>query len=241
MGLGDGRVQFVDAYNGARRVASGRHEEAVWGAEFTPDGRTLVTTGDDRRVILWDVRRATVGEVLEGHSGAVHGAALSADGRTLFSASLDSRIIEWDLVGDRRLGRPFNVRSPASVPLFSLSADGSSMAVPQADARVAIVDADSLRIRRLVKVGKSGDVAGALSPDGRLLVAGGLNGYLAVYDARTGTQVGHRLAGHRGVINAVAFDATGETVASGDDQGVLRVWDVRRRTTGSGRSGSVAR
>ena len=38
-----------------QRTALGRHAAEVFGARFTPDGRTLVTTGADGDVILWDV------------------------------------------------------------------------------------------------------------------------------------------------------------------------------------------
>ena len=78
---------------------------------FSADGRTLATTGDDGRVLVWDLRRGDVRETLTGHSGRITTFSVSGDGRTLYTAGLDSRIIVWDIAGDRRLARPFPGRT----------------------------------------------------------------------------------------------------------------------------------
>ena len=64
---------------------------------FSPDGKTLVTTGDTVR--LWDV---TTGKpkwpdaAAGGHSRDVERIAWSADGRTVATAGADGRIFCWD-------------------------------------------------------------------------------------------------------------------------------------------------
>src|SRR3954447_15166701 len=62
----EGTVAFLDLDTGRVRIGSGGHEgsyktnfEAV-GATFTPDGRSVVTVGNDSRVVVWDVATATV-------------------------------------------------------------------------------------------------------------------------------------------------------------------------------------
>ena len=84
------------------------------GMRFTPDGRTLVTSGQDGQVLAWDVDRRTIAERFTGHSRAVDGLDLAADGRTMFTGSVDSSAILWDLAGDRRLDRRFAVGAPSS-------------------------------------------------------------------------------------------------------------------------------
>ena len=88
---------------------------AVNEARFTPDGRTLVTTGEDGDVILWDVRQAAAAETLSGHSRSAFSPQIADDGKTLYTASLDGTVLIWDLAGDRRLGRRFTP-GPATAP-----------------------------------------------------------------------------------------------------------------------------
>jgi WD40 repeat protein len=63
---------------------------------FTPDGRTLVTSGENR-VQFWDL--ATGGEICshDAHRDFVREVVLSPDGRTVATTSDDHTILVWDL------------------------------------------------------------------------------------------------------------------------------------------------
>ena len=83
-------------------------------AAFTPDGRTLVTGGDDGEVIVWDVEQGTAGETLSGHASGISSLQITRDGKTLYTASVDGTVFVWDLGGARRLGRPFTAGAGGS-------------------------------------------------------------------------------------------------------------------------------
>ena len=107
LGGSDGSVRFLDLVTGEVRRAAGSHDGAVVHAAFSATGRIAVTAGEDKRAIVWDVRRAAAIDTLAGHSGQITGLAISRDDRTLYSSALDGKVLVWDLAGDRRLGRPF--------------------------------------------------------------------------------------------------------------------------------------
>jgi WD40 repeat protein len=74
----------------------------------------------------------------------------------------------------------------------------------------------------------SGNAIGvAFDRSGHMLVTTRLiEGAADVWDARTGKRV-TALEGHAGVISDVAFDATGERVATASTDGSVRIWDAR--------------
>jgi WD40 repeat protein len=58
------------------------HTDGVLGCAFTPDGRTLVSGGNDAAVRLWDVARGeAIGEPLTGHTGDVTSVAVATGSR----------------------------------------------------------------------------------------------------------------------------------------------------------------
>jgi hypothetical protein len=65
----------------------------------------------------------------------------------------------------------------------------------------------------------------AFSPDGRLLAHGHSSGAVVVRAADTGKELA-RLAGHRGLLTAVAFAPDSKTLATGSADSTVLLWDV---------------
>jgi hypothetical protein len=64
---------------------------------FSPDGRRVATTSEDRTARLWDAETGTEIAVLKGHKNAVLSAAFSPDGRRVATASSDNTARLWDV------------------------------------------------------------------------------------------------------------------------------------------------
>ena len=134
IGGDDGSVRLIDLATGEKREALGRHGAEVFGARFTPDGRTLVTTGADSSVILWDVRRASARETLSGQPGRVLTPQITRDGRTLYTAGPGAAVFVWDLAEPgASAGRSAPARPPPGPDsLRSMQVRPSSRSAPTA-------------------------------------------------------------------------------------------------------------
>ena len=219
LGSESGTLRLLDLGSGRIRPLRGGHDVRIFRMRFTPDGRTLVTTGDgDGQVLAWDVERGTVAQRFAGHSrGAIDGLDLTRDGRTLVTGSVDRRAILWDLAGDRRLERRFPVgrrfRADFTPRGIAVSPDGRTLAVTHDDGAVDLIDTQTLRRRRVLRALDSTAVSVAFSPDGRLLAVTGLGGRITLWNARTLAPAGE-LEGLQGDSAAIAFSPDGKLLAA---------------------------
>jgi len=68
------------------------HDGAVFGVQYSPDGRLIATASADRTARLWNAGTGDVIHVLNGHDDDVSAVAFSPDGRTLATCSDDHTI-----------------------------------------------------------------------------------------------------------------------------------------------------
>ena len=78
------------------------HTAAVRRAVFSPDGRLLVSAGEDKQVIVWDFKRRERLATFQDHSDWVAALAFSPDGKWFASAGYDRTVIVWDALNLRK-------------------------------------------------------------------------------------------------------------------------------------------
>lgn len=114
VGLNSGRILIWDP-EGARVVEElAGHEKCASGLSVSPDGKTLGSSGMDRRIILWSARDGSWKRerTLEFHGAWVSKVRFSADGRHFAAASDDHSVTLWKL-GDPVPLRAFHTRKEA--------------------------------------------------------------------------------------------------------------------------------
>jgi WD40 repeat protein len=179
---------------------TGGHQALIRGIIFTPDGKYLISAGDDKVVRVWDWRasktmRTIRGQVGPGNDGKIYAMALSPDGR-------------WLAVGGW-LG----------------SFTGTKDRVNEEAFQIRLYDFASGRLKALLKGHTDVIFSLAFSPDGKRLISGSADKTAILWDVERRALL-HRLEGHRDFIFGVAFTPDGERAVTGSYDRTLRLWRV---------------
>lgn len=96
-------ARVLDAKTGRALTVISDHDGAVFSASFSPDGRTLVTGGQDLTARLFELPGGQSLGVLRGHDDYLVSAEFSPDGRLVVTAGDDgtARIFRCDLCGSK--------------------------------------------------------------------------------------------------------------------------------------------
>jgi WD40 repeat protein len=207
------------------RVIPHGHTDAVTALDFSPDCRTLASSGSDNRVVLWDLTAAVPAarHVLRG-DGRVR---FAPDGRSLVTGFKD--LLLWDLNGKapRLSARLGSFRSGPAALAFSphgkLFASGSVTPV----LRLWDLDGQTpqMRTELFEKPSGAGVEDLALSPDGQLLAGGRQwSGNLRLWRIQAAGV--EEAAVPRTKAFRIAFSPDGKTFAFSDDSQAIHLWDL---------------
>ena len=100
---GVGKVTLCDVRTGEVRSELRQHFGIILSLAFSPDGRRMVTTGQDQKLNVWDVATGKNLTTLHGHKWDVRALAFSPDGTRLASAGHDNNIKIWDMTALKEL------------------------------------------------------------------------------------------------------------------------------------------
>ncbi|MEV0351200.1 WD40 repeat domain-containing protein [Nonomuraea sp. NPDC050680] len=192
--------------------------------EFTPDGRTLLTSSSDG-LRLWDV--ASRREI--AHETTLKGmATLSPDGRFV-AVEQDEAIAFWDVASRRETGPRISVPGHTDLlTAMAISPDGSTLASTGYDHQVRLFDVAARRqIEGSPPAANDGFVNDlAFSPDGKTLALTAADSSVRFWDVARRRPLGIALIAEDGAINTFAFSPDGQVLATGSGHAV-RLWDVR--------------
>jgi WD40 repeat protein len=238
-GAQDGSVALSRLREGVIRPAIEPHQEEVWGLAFSPDRRYLAASGGKLAVRVWALDalapgagrpRATLQLEHSEHQAWIWSADFSPDSRLLATSDEQGAVELWDVRERRRLP-PLKARGSALSVAFARRGETLELAVGGKDGTIGIWAPEDGRLLHTL-AGHQGPVVDLeFGPGGDRLAAAGLDGAVRVWARRgaAGWQQRPELVLREGEavgVRAVAFSGDGASLASGDLQGEVRVWDA---------------
>jgi tricorn protease-like protein len=232
--------EICEIWEGSARVTAGRteilrltkrtmkialkHGNGNTCVSFSPDGKFLVSGGDDKTVKVWAVGSWREVATLKGHGGYVYSVSFSPDGKFLASGSGDATVKVWAVGSWREVTTLRGHRGKVFSVIFS--PDGKFLASGSGDATVKVWEVGSWREVTILK-GHGKDVYSvSFSPDGRFLASGSRDKTVKVWEVGSWREV--TTLRHGDPVYSVSFSPDGRFLASASWNKTVKVWEVGR-------------
>lgn len=211
------------ANNTASRLrAYAGHTGTVTDVQLLPDGKHLITGGDDKTVRVWELQTGKQLRSFQGHMTGVLAIAARPDGRQIASASSDGAIRLWDL----STSDDHRALTDATEPIWAVavSPDGKRAAAAGADKQIRVYDPETGKLE--AAFGGGGAITTlAFFPDGNRLAASGGDRVVRIWDVTAKKPV-KELPGHDLPVLGLAVSTDSKLLVSGGADGKTIGWDA---------------
>jgi WD40 repeat protein len=224
----DNMIELLDVSSAKPRKTLKGHTERVWALSFSSDGKLLASASSDKTVKLWDLATGQPRATLP-HAADVFQVAFLKGDRFLVSGSDSFRL--WDVASGKEKAS-LKTKANSEVIALAVTSDGKTVAFAVHDAdgkpqqpQLLLWDVSTRRHRPGPEVGNHSVQSLAFSPDGKMLAVGMQSGRCVLYKVTDGKR-NAVLGGHYGPPNGLTFSFDGSTLATGDCEGTIRLWDL---------------
>ena len=261
----DGTAVIWSVETGKHGAPFTGHQGPVYSAHFSPDpdSKQVITSGYDRRILLWrpedivpyDYSKIVSGKkneappytAFDGHQESVQSAEFTSDGTMIISASHDNTVKLWDIASNKAI-KTFRGHD-GWVQAATLLNDGKWILSASHDANLKLWNiADYAEIRTLKGRVLAQHVDAILdvsfSKDGKQLVTASRDKTAISWSVATGKAQKEFTEGHSFLASSAVFLPDHKRLATAAVDNSVRIWDIQtgtehKRFEHTGRSAAI--
>jgi len=198
------------------------HTDHLSYALYSPDGKKIITSSNDKTAKIWDVSSGFLLADLKGSGNYLYTEEFSKDGHYLLAASFDSTAKIWDI----RSGELIHTLQGHTNSVWGAkySDDGKKIVTCSKDSTAIVWDASNGKMLKIF-TGHQGFIqSAAFSPDGLKLATASYDGTATIWNVTNGKPL--YTFRHADAVYAIHFSNDGKHALTASKDSTAKLWDV---------------
>jgi WD40 repeat protein len=201
------------------------HVGEVWCVAISPDDLTVVSGGNDHKVMVWDLPTGKLKMTLTGHEGPVTSVAISPTGEKFASGSSDNTVRIWSLLDAGKLLFTLEGHINDVKYLFFIHGTaGQQIISGSADKSIRVWNVDDGVNVGTIDVGTN-ILSLAITSLGDKVVCGGDDKSVRVFNLHSQELIWRKYE-HTNWVRGVAIVSDDRYIISGSDDGTIIKWMI---------------
>ncbi|HKO61762.1 MAG TPA: caspase family protein, partial [Pyrinomonadaceae bacterium] len=222
-GSADNSAKIWDVATGRVKQTLTGHSLYVSSLQFSPDGKLLVTGSADQQVKIWDVATGQELRTLLPNIDPKYSIGLrvlfTRDGKTLITSG---EVIKfWDVASGKLL-RTIKIEETGPIPVIAIALSPDNRVLATGSRNIKLWDVATGNLLRTIA---SGADALSFSGDGQTLAATSMTN-ITTFNVTSGAELKSWEGVAQGV-DSLTFNPDSKTIATGNSDNTIRVWDAR--------------
>ncbi len=195
---------------------------------YTAGGQTLVTTGADATIKIWNTSALTLDRTIELDDGPA--TSLAVFGNRALTGHANGQTVLWDIDTAAKISS-FK-RNDAEVWAVAFLGQADRFIAASHDWKATVWDTASSTPAHVMDAHESAvqAIAFANTPRGPLLVTGGADKNVKLWKGDT-YEMTRRYSGHSDFVTTLSIAPDGRSIASAGLDGNIRIWSTQSRST----------
>lgn len=198
------------------------HTSGLTSADFSPDGKYIVTTSHDNTAMIWEFGTFEVIRTLTGHKHPVLSAQYSPKGDSIVTSSVDGTII-WDAKTYEILG---TLDGTLNVYSAEFSPDGNYIVTASADCTAKIWDSKSFKEIATLSGHKAFVRSAHYSPDGKQILTRSNDCTIIIWNAVTFERLA-TLHDHYAALSDASYSTDSKYIIASSSDCTAKIWDAK--------------